>query len=45
VLFGLLQQNKTLRHIEYSLVDEENITKLENFKKMVSEGISTMGIT
>lgn len=39
ILFGLLQNNESLDRVDYSLYDEANIKKLEDFKKFHEEGL------
>jgi hypothetical protein len=41
VLLGLLNHNKTLLHIEYTLVDEENIEKRKKFTELQEQGVET----
>ena len=40
MLFGLLQNNKTLLNIEYTLYEEENDAKQKLFKKLDEEGLN-----
>jgi len=40
VLFGLLQNNKSLIHLNYTLYDEHNIHHLEGYRKMYADGMT-----
>ena len=44
-LFGLLQNNKSIQTIEYTLYDEENIKRLEKFKFYQDEGLDFLMIS
>jgi len=41
VLFGLLQNNLTLLHLYYTLYNEENVKKLDEYKKLQAEGLDS----
>ena len=45
VLFGLLQNNRSILDIKYSLYEEENMKKYEKFYSMQNEGADLLQIT
>ena len=45
ILFGLLQNNASIMQLDYTLYDDENIKKLQEFRLLNDEGLSVTDIS